>query len=94
MAARFGCDPQVAAWSAHQLTQIQGEINPPGQWLDGIDAVGVPAIGAALGEFSDGVSGASQALSQRVGDASELLGALANGADEVDQTLLGRLGLM
>jgi ABC-type transporter Mla subunit MlaD len=93
MATQFGCDPQVAAWSAHQLAQIQGEIDPPGQWLDSIDDVDVPTVGAALGEFSDAVSGASQTLSQQVGDASELFRALADGADEVDQALAGRLGL-
>jgi RHS repeat-associated protein len=94
MATWFGCDPELAASSSSQLAEMLDEIDPVSQWFGDADAVGVPQVGQALGTFADAASSLTEDLATRVGAASDLLGRLANGTHEVDESLLERLGLV
>jgi RHS repeat-associated protein len=93
MASLFGADPELASSSSSQLAEIRDQIDPVGQWLGDLDAVGVQQVGEALGEFANAASGLTDDLTARVGGASDLLGALASGTREVDQSLADQLGL-
>jgi len=94
MASLFGSDPELASSSSSQLAEIRDQIDPVGQWLGDLDAVGVQQVGEALGEFANVASSLTDDLATRVGGASDLLGALSSGTHEVDQSLADRLGLM
>ena len=94
MAIRFACDPDLAAASSSQLAGIKDQIDPVGQWLGDVGAVGVEQVAEALGEFGDAASSLTEDLATRVGTASELFGRLASGTQEVDESLAERLGLV
>ena len=93
MASLFGSDPELAATSSSQLAEIRDQIDPVGQWLGDLDVIGVQQVAEALGEFADAASSLTEDLTTRVGGASDLLGALASGTRELDQSLADRLGL-
>jgi RHS repeat-associated protein len=93
MASLFGADPELASSSASQLAEIRDQIDPVEQWLGDPDAIGVQEVAGALGEFASAASSLTDDLTARVGGASDLLGALASGTHEVDQSLADRLGL-
>jgi len=94
MATWFGCDPELAASSSSELSEIEDQIDPVSQWFGDADAVGVPPVAEALGTFADAASSLTEDLTTRVGAASDLLGGLASGTHEVDESLLERLGLV
>jgi len=94
MATWFGCDPELAASSSSQLSEIEDEIDPVSQWFGDADAVGMPQVAEALGAFADAASSLTEDLTTRVGAASDLLGRLASGTHEVDESLLERLGVL
>jgi RHS repeat-associated protein len=94
MASLFGSDPELASSSSSQLAEIRDQIDPVGQWLGDPDAIGVPEVGESLGEFANAASSLTDDLTTRVGGASDLLGALASGTREVDESLADRLGLV
>jgi RHS repeat-associated protein len=93
MASLFGSDPELASASSSELAEIRDQIDPVSQWLGDPDAIGVPEVGESLGEFANAASSLTADLTTRVGGASDLLGALASGTREVDQSLADRLGL-
>jgi len=93
MATLFGADPELASSSSSELAEIGDQIDPVGQWLGDVDAVGVQQVAEALGGVADAASGLTRDLTSRVGGASDLFGALASGTREVDQSLADRLGL-
>jgi hypothetical protein len=88
MGERFGADPTLAANSSYKLSQIGNEIDPPEQWLDqAIEPISVPEVQSALGDFSYSASNVSAHLTDQVGQASGLMGALSGGTGEVDESL-------
>jgi RHS repeat-associated protein len=93
MASLFGSDPELASSSSSQLAGIRDQIDPVGDWLGDPDAIGVQQVAEALGEYANAASSLTDDLTARVGGASDLLGGLASGTREVDQSLADRLGL-
>jgi RHS repeat-associated protein len=93
MASLFGSDPELAQSSSSQLAEIRDQIDPVSDWLGDPDAIGVQQVTEALGEYGNAASNLTDDLTTRVGGASELLGDLASGTHEVDQSLADRLGL-
>jgi hypothetical protein len=93
MATLFGSDPDLAAQSSSTLATIRDQIEPVSQWLGDPEALGVPEITTAVSGFKDAASSVTEDLASHVGAASDLLGSLASGTRELDQSLADRLGL-
>lgn len=91
MAARFECDPALAADSSYQLAKIQNNIDAPGQWFTDASDAAPEGLGSALDDFFSVSSIGTAYLADKVGRMSELFGALANGTSEVDQSLASML---